>query len=104
MGTEKSVSHPDVSRFDAINWVASDCLARDQEPSHRLHEPEWITTTIDPITGRDITDVRAHPNIVDGKVTMYFESERTRRDYLDTPKEHALRLPDNPDDDGEAEG
>jgi hypothetical protein len=104
MDSDNSVSRFGVSSFDAINWVASDCLARDQEQSHRLHEPEWITTTIDPITGRDIHDVHTHPSIVDGNVTMYFESERTRRDYLDTPKEHALHLPDNPVEDGEAEG
>jgi YHS domain-containing protein len=90
--------------FDALNWVASDCLPRDREQSRRLHEPEAMITTIDPITGRDIEDPTGHPYLIDGNVVMYFESEDTRREYLDTPTDHPVRLRDNPDEEGEAEG
>ncbi len=90
--------------FDALNWVASESLPRDQEQSRRLHEPEAILTTIDPITGREIEDPTGHPYIVDGNVVMYFESEDTRQVYLDTPTDHPVRLRDNPDEEGEAEG
>lgn len=93
-----------VRRFDALNYVATDCLPRDREPSRRLHEPERIMTTIDPITGRDIGDRRRRPYLVDGNVTMYFESEETRRAYLDTPVDHPFRLQDNPDEDWVAHG
>lgn len=91
-------------RFDAANWVASSPLPRDQEQSHRLHEPESIVTNIDPITGRDIMHLKNHPYIIDGNVTIYFESEETRQAYLDTPIDHPLRLPDNPFEDWVAEG
>lgn len=90
--------------FDAINWVASDPLTRDMEQSHRLHEPESMITTIDPITGRDIDDLTGRPHLVDGNMVIYFESEDTRQAYLDTPMDRPLPLADNPDEDWVAEG
>lgn len=83
---------------------ADDFLQRDQEPSHNLHEPQSMISTIDPITGRDIGSVEGKPSIVDGNMTMYFESEQTRQAYIDTNKSHTLNLPDNSTEDGEAEG
>jgi hypothetical protein len=82
----------------------SEFLPRDQEQSHRLHEPEAILTSIDPITGEDIQDLAGKPYIADGNVVMYFASEETRRAYLETSKHHNLHLPDNPTENGEAEG
>jgi hypothetical protein len=35
-------------RFEYLNWLATDPLARDQTQSHRLHEPAHLITTIDP--------------------------------------------------------
>lgn len=93
-----------VHRFDAINYVATDCLPRDQEQSRRLHEPESLITNIDPITGNDIADFKRHPHLVDGNVTMYFETEATCQEYLDTPIDHPFHLVDNPTGEGEAEG
>jgi hypothetical protein len=89
---------------DGINWVGTDPLPRDTQQSRRLHEPEHMITTIDPITGRDIGDLTGKPFHVDGNVTMYFESEATRKAYLDEPVDHPFHLVDNPDEDGEAEG
>jgi hypothetical protein len=93
-----------VHDFSALNYVANDPLPRDAEQSHRLHEPEQMLTSIDPITGRDIEDLAGKPYLVDGNVTMYFESEATRQAYIDTPVDHPFHLVDNPDEDGEAEG
>lgn len=87
-----------------FNYVATDPLPRDIEQSHRLHEPEQMLTSIDPITGRDIEDLAGKPYLVDGNVTIYFESEETRQAYIDTPVDHPFRLVDNPDEEGEAEG
>ena len=81
------------SRFDAINWVATPPLPRDQEQSHRLHEPDHLINTIDPITGLDIVDVRGHPSIVDGKLTIYFESEETKAEFTHTPMNHPYEHP-----------
>ena len=80
-----------------------DFLPRDQEPSHNLHEPRSMISTIDPIPGKDVGNVEGKPSIVDGNLTMYFESEQTRQAYLDEPKNHTLNLPGN-NADGEAEG
>lgn len=83
---------------------SDDFLERDKEPSHRLHEPESMISTIDPISGADIENVEGKPYLVDGNMKMYFESEQTRQAYMDQSKNHTLNLRDNPDADGEAEG
>jgi len=75
-------------RFEELNWVASDPLPRDQEQSHRLHEPDHLINTIDPITGRDIQDVLSRPSLVDGNLTIYFESEETKTEFERTPINH----------------
>lgn len=66
-----------------------------------LHRVE----TTDPITGRDITDLTGKPYIVDRgseeELVIYFESEDTRRQFLEIPVEHPIehRLNlDNPTD------
>jgi hypothetical protein len=85
-----------VKGFENLNWVASDILPRDREQSHRLHEPDHLINSIDPITSRDIENVEGHPSIVDGKLTIYFESEKTRQVYRETPFDHPYaHLPDN---------
>ena len=73
-----STQHTPVIRFEDLNWVATTPLARDQEQSHRLHEPDHLVNTIDPITGRDIWNLAEHPSILDGNLTIYFESEESR--------------------------
>ncbi len=79
-----------------------DFLQRDQEPSHNLHEPQSMISTIDPITGNDVGDVVNKPSLVDGNPTMYFESEQTRQAYLEEQKNHTLNLPGD-NEEGEAE-
>ena len=83
-----STQHAPTIRFEDLNWVSTPPLPRDQEQSHRLHEPDHLTGTIDPITGNDIGDVRGHPSLVDGKLTIYFESEETKSKYEHTPLNH----------------
>jgi hypothetical protein len=93
-----------VHSFDSLNYVGTDHEGRDQTQSRRLHEPEQMISTIDPITGRDIPDLEGKPYLVDGNLVIYFESEQTRQEYLDTPMDHPVRLPDNPTEEGIAEG
>ena len=51
-----------------------------------------IVSTTDPITGKDIPHPEDHPFIIEGAgdaaIKIYFESEETRRVYLDIPIEH----------------
>ncbi len=89
-------------KFEYLNWVGSDPLARDQTQSHRLHIPQHRINTIDPMTGGDIDDITSHPSLEDGDLTVYFESDATRKAYLamplDHPNEH-LPFPPTDDDD-----
>ena len=61
--------------------------------------------TTDPITGRDVADYQHSPFVVDksgdDELTIYFESEETKRQFLNVPVEHPIehRLNlDNPTD------
>ncbi len=81
-------------KYEYLNWVASDPLPRDRTQSHRLHEPEHRVSTTDPMTGNDVPDAASHPCVVDGDLTVYFDTETTREAYLAVPLDHPnLRLP-----------
>jgi hypothetical protein len=104
MNNASSQHYAPALRFEHLNWVASPPLPRDRQPSHRLHEPDHLINTIDPITGHDIANPNGHPTVVDGKLTIYFESEVTRMQFLGTPLnhpyEHSLGLPSDDADRG----
>ena len=78
-------------KFEYLNWVASDPLPRDRTQSRRLHEPEHRVSTTDPMTGSDIQDIADHPSVVDGNLTIFFETETTRKAFLDLPLDHPNR-------------
>ena len=67
--------------------------------------------TTDPITGHDISDLHGKPYVVEAgtqeDLVIYFESEASKRAYLDIPSErpieHSVNL-DNPTDIMIAEG
>lgn len=61
--------------------------------------------TTDPITGRDISDLHGKPYVVEAgaeeDLVIYFESEASKRAYLDIPVEHPIEHSvdlDNPTD------
>ena len=74
--------------FGELNWVATTPLPRDQKQSHRLHEPNYLVGTIDPVNGHDTGDVKGHPLLADGNLTIYFGSEETKEEFLKTPVNH----------------
>jgi len=88
MDRQTSLQHTPAFRFEKLNWIATEALPYDQEQSHRLHEPDHRVSTIDPITGRDIDNLLAHPSLADGNLTIYFESEETRAEFESTPVNH----------------
>jgi hypothetical protein len=88
MNTQSATDRLAVAGFEKLNWAGDSPLPRDQAQSHRLHEPDHLINTIDPITGHDITDVTRHPHLEDGNLTIYFESEQTMREFLNTPVNH----------------
>jgi hypothetical protein len=93
-----------VNNAGAANYVATTPLQRDQSQSTRLHEPAQILSSIDPMTGREIDDLTGHPYLVDGNVTIYFETAATRQAFMDMPTDHPFHLVDNPTDEGYDEG
>jgi hypothetical protein len=82
-----SLTPPSI-KFEFANWVATDPLPRDQTQSYRLHEPDHPFNTIDPMTGNDIVDVGHQPSIEDGNLTIYFETEASRKSFVDMPLNH----------------
>ena len=60
-----------------------------------VDQPDYLFTNIDPITGNDIDDVEGHPFIQDGNVTIYFESEATKKAYTDMPLTNTPILEDS---------
>ena len=48
-----------------------------------------ITTTLDPITLNDVTDLENAPYVIegegDGALRIYFETEENKQEYLNTP-------------------
>jgi hypothetical protein len=94
-------THPGPAlHFGDLNWIAGSALPRDREPSHRLHEPEHLLNTIDPITGHDIPVINNPLYLVDGKLTIYFESGQSMLDFLNMPLNHPYEhdLGKTPDD------
>lgn len=67
-----------------------------------------IRTTTDPITLRDVIDPDSHPCLYEGDgdngVEIYFESEETKRIYLEMDFEGRKIIAGNDSDDYVAEG
>jgi len=67
-----------------------------------------IRTTTDPITLRDVHDPERHPCLYEGDgengVEIYFESEETKRLYLDMEMEDRKILRGDDSDDYVAQG
>ena len=105
MNTLTSIDKTPDIKFGEAGWVSQDPLPRDQEQSHRLHELTSMISSIDPINGHDVIGVSAHPSVIDGIMTIYFESEETRASYMNTPVNHPYhRLSGEPSDEDDRGG
>ena len=94
-----------INKKTDLSSLASDNFTRDMTQSRRLHEPTCRITNIDPITGDDIKDFTRHPCLVDGNLTIYFETDFTRMTYITTPLNHpSIRLPFPASDDDDRGG
>ena len=97
-------SDPDALSMESLNWRVADYLPRDRDQSNRLHEPNLMISSIDPMSGMEIDDLSGRPYIVDGNMVIYFENDTTRQEFMDMPIDHPFHLVDNPYEEGEAEG
>ena len=85
---------PHTSNLQHFDWRATDALQRDKDQSQRIHEPEYRIMTIDPITGHEVEDYTNHPSTLNSNMTIYFETEENRQEYLNMPFNHPyLHLP-----------
>ena len=71
-----------------FDWRATEVMQRDKEQSQLLHEPKFRIVTTDPITGRDVEDYMSHCSLLDGNLTIYFETEGNCKEYQDMPVNH----------------
>lgn len=98
----QELNHAEEIKMENSEGLRDDyILDRDKTSGDR---PDKMISNIDPITGKDIPDINGRPFIVDGNMTMYFESEETKQAYLNMPKDQAHAQLDNPNQEGEAEG
>ena len=74
-----------------FHWQASETLQRDQEQSHLLHEPKFRIMTTDPITGHEVDNYLDHCSLMDGNMSIYFETEENCKEYQNIPFDHPNR-------------
>ena len=95
---------PTFTNMQHFDWRATEALQRDKEQSHLLHEPKFRIMTTDPITGHDVENYMDHCSLLDGNLSIYFETEESCKEYQNMELNHPnLRLPfpaNNDDDRG----
>ena len=68
----------------------------------------FIRTTTDPMTLNDVPSPETHPSLLEGDrengLQIYFESEDTRREYMDLRPHDPIVLEGNDSEDYIAEG
>ena len=87
-----------------LYWHATEALERDKEQSNLLHEPKFRIMTTDPISGHDVENYMDHCSLLDGNLTIYFDTEENCKQYknmpFDHPNEHLPYAATNEDDRG----
>ena len=67
-----------------------------------------IRTTIDPISGHEVSNLETAPCVYEGDgdngIEIYFETEEDRQIYLGLGEDHKITLKGNSSDDYVAEG
>ena len=93
---------PTFTNLQHFDWRATETLQRDKEQSHLLHEPKFRIMTTDPITGHDVENYRDHCSLLDGNLSIYFETEESCKEYQNMELNHPnlnLPFPATSDDD-----
>lgn len=79
--------NPDINP-QHFNWGPTETMQRDKEQSSLLHEPKFRIMTTDPISGLDVEDYMSHCSLLDGNLTIYFETEENCKEYQNMPVNH----------------
>ena len=108
MDTTPQKPNPNSMNIDSPNWIADEVLARDKDQTHRLHEPDHIISSIDPISGVDIRGALKTSPVVPilpmATRRSILRMRQIGRHFQEMPTDHPVHLPDNPNEEGEAEG
>jgi hypothetical protein len=89
--TTQTTATSELKHFD---WRPMDALPRDKEQSRLLHEPRFRIMKTDPISGHDVDDYMSHCSLLDGNLTICFDTEENCKAYKAMPFNHPnLRLP-----------
>ena len=80
--------HETETNLQHFNWGPTETMQRDKEQSSRLHEPTFRIMTTDPISGMDVDDYMSHCSLLDGNMTIYFETEENCKKYKKMPVNH----------------
>jgi len=92
-----------IEHAQKLGFNLNEISQRDKERSHLLHEPKFRIMTTDPISGRDVEDYMSHCSLLDGNLTVYFETEEHRNEYRNMQFNHpnqCLPYPATDDDRG----
>lgn len=85
---------PTFTNLQHFDWRATELLERDKEQSHLLHEPKFRIMTTDPMTGNYLKNHLDHCSLMDGNLSIYFETEESCKQYQDMELNHPnLNLP-----------
>lgn len=85
---------PTSTNLQHFDWRATEALQRDKEQSHLLHEPKFRIMTTDPMTGNYVKNHIDHCSLMDGNLSIYFETEESCKQYQNIELNHPnLRLP-----------
>lgn len=96
---------PIYTEYNFLKAASQECMPRDKTQSRRLHEPTFRKPLNDPMTGDAINVASDQPQIVDGNLTLYFTSDKTRMAYLNMPVNRpSLQLPFPATDDDDRGG
>ena len=77
-----SQSTPDIKTGHSKDNLRDEFL-RDQIKRDLQHSQKFRIQTIDPITGREVSDYKTHPRWVDGDLTIYFETKISKKAYIE---------------------
>jgi len=95
---------PASTNLQHFHWQAAEIQQCDQDQSHLLHEPKFRLMITDPMTGHDVENYKDHCSLLDGNLSIYFETEESCKAYQNMPFNHpSPRLPypaSNDDDRG----
>ena len=71
-----------------ISLARNGNLQRDKEQSLALHKPGFRIMKTDPISGHDVGNYLDHCSLIDGNLTIYFDTQENCKTFKAMPFDH----------------